>query len=268
MDEVGLRRTRYSASARLAIGRFGTPGSSPAARSVSGVNADVRILVVEDDPAVAEALVEGIGGDGYQVRHAGTAAAAVETALADHPHLVVLDVRLPDGSGFDVCRELRRRGLRMPVLMLTVQAEEIDQVVGLEAGADDYVTKPYRLRELLARIRAHLRRSYGDLSAAEGDLLYAGDLVIDRGAGRVTRGGRPIELTPTELRLLVFLARHRGQVLSRGQLLEHVWGYGADAIDERTVNVHVRRLRTKIEPDPDAPTIVLTVPGLGYRLSV
>jgi DNA-binding response OmpR family regulator len=230
------------------------------------VNADVRILIVEDDPAVAEALVEGVGRDGYQVHREATAAGAMAWARANHPHLIVLDLRLPDGSGFDVCRELRRTGLRQPILMLTVQADEVDQVVGLEAGADDYVTKPYRLRELLARIRALLRRSYGELAAADADLLYAGDLVIDRASARVTRDGRPIELTPTELRLLIFLARHPGQVLSRGQLLEHVWGYSAEFIDERTVNVHVRRLRTKIEPDPDVPTIVLTVPGLGYRL--
>jgi two-component system response regulator MtrA len=233
---------------------------------VAEVNADMRILVVEDDPAVAEALVEGIGREGYQVHHEPTAGGAVAHVRANHPHLIVLDVRLPDGSGFDVCRELRRSGTRQPILMLTVQGDEVDQVVGLEAGADDYVTKPYRLRELLARIRALLRRSYGELSGADADLLYAGDLVIDRASARVTRDGRPIELTPTELRLLTFLAQHPGQVLSRGQLLEHVWGYSAELIDEKTVNVHVRRLRTKIEVDPDAPTIVLTVPGLGYRL--
>jgi DNA-binding response OmpR family regulator len=231
------------------------------------VNADVHILVVEDDPAVAEALVEGIGRDGYQVHREGTAAGAVAYVRAHHPHLIVLDVRLPDGSGFDVCRELRRAGMRQPILMLTVQADEIDQVVGLEAGADDYVAKPYRLRELLARIRALLRRAYGELSTTEANLLYAGDLVIDRASARVTRDGRPIDLTPTEFRLLAFLAQHPGQVLSREQLLESVWGYTADLIDEKTVNVHVRRLRTKIEVDPDAPTIVLTVAGLGYRLA-
>jgi DNA-binding response OmpR family regulator len=230
------------------------------------MNADIRILVVEDDPAVAEALVEGIAGDGYRVHHEETAAGGLQHARDHQPHLVVLDVRLPDGSGFDVCRELRRSGLRQPILMLTVQADEVDQVLGLEAGADDYVAKPYRLRELLARIRALLRRAYGDLSAAAADVLRAGDLVIDRASARVTREGRVIELTPTEFRLLAFLAQHPGQVLNREQLIEHVWGYTVDSIDERTVNVHVRRLRTKIEPDPDQPTIVVTVPGLGYRL--
>jgi DNA-binding response OmpR family regulator len=233
----------------------------------SQLNADLRILVVEDDPAVAESLVEGISLDGYRVHHEATVTGALRHARTTQPHLVVLDVRLPDGSGFDVCRELRRTGFRAPILMLTVQAEEIDQVLGLEAGADDYVAKPYRLRELLARIRALLRRSYGELAAGGGDVLHAGDLVIDRAAARVTRDGRPIELTPTELRLLSFLAQHPGQVLSRDQLLENVWGFSADSIDEKTVNVHIRRLRAKIELDPDEPAIVLTVPGLGYRLA-
>ncbi len=231
------------------------------------MNADVHILVVEDDPAVAEALVEGIGRDGYEVHHESTAAGAVAHARTCHPHLIVLDVRLPDGSGFDVCRELRRAGMRQPILVLTVQGDEVDQVVGLEAGADDYVPKPYRLRELMARIRALLRRAYGELSAGAADLLYAGDLVIDRSTARVTRGDRVIDLTPTEFRLLAFLAQHPGLVLSRNQLLDNVWGYSADLVDEKTVNVHIRRLRTKIEVDPDAPTIVLTVPGIGYRLA-
>jgi DNA-binding response OmpR family regulator len=231
------------------------------------VNPDVQILVVEDDPAVAASLVEGIGGAGYQVHREATATGAVAHARAHPPHLVVLDVRLPDGSGFDVCRDLRQSGLRSPILMLTVQGDEIDQVLGLEMGADDYVTKPYRLRELLARIRALLRRAYGELSSGEADVLYAGDLVIDRTSAQVTRGGRRIDLTPTEFKLLAFLAQHAGQVFSRGQLLQNVWGYSADLFDERTVNVHVRRLRTKIEIDPAEPMIVLTVPGLGYRLA-
>ena len=231
------------------------------------VNADMRILVVEDDPAVAEALVEGIGQDGYQVHREATAAGAVAYTRAQHPHLIVLDVRLPDGTGFDVCRELRRTGTRAPILMLTVQADEVDIALGLEMGADEYVTKPYRSRELLARIRALLRRAYGELSSTDADLLFAGDLVIDRASARVTRGERSIDLTPTEFRLLAFLAQHPGQVLSREQLLENVWGYTAELIDEKTVTVHVRRLRTKIELDPEAPGIVLTVPGLGYRLA-
>ena len=227
----------------------------------------MQILVVEDDPAVAESLLEGIGGEGYQVHHEATAAGAVAFGRTGRPQLVVLDVRLPDGSGFDVCRELRQSGLRSPILMLTVQSDEIDQVLGLEMGADDYVTKPYRLRELLARIRALLRRAYGELASTESDVLYAGDLVIDRTSAQVTRAGGRIDLTPTEFKLLTFLAQHPGQVFSRGQLLQNVWGSSADFFDEKTVNVHVRRLRAKIELDPAEPTVVLTVPGLGYRLA-
>jgi len=230
------------------------------------VNSDTRILVVEDDPAVADALVEGISSDGYRVHREATAGGGVAWALANHPHLAVLDVRLPDGSGFDICRELRAKGLHLPILMLTAAADEVDVAIGLEAGADDYVPKPYRLRELLARIRALLRRAYGELSTADADLLYAGDLVLDRRSGSVTRGERRVELTPIEFRLLAYLAQHAGQVLSRGQLIDGVWGHAYEDMDEKTVNVHVRRLRTKIEPDPESPTIVITVPGLGYRI--
>jgi DNA-binding response OmpR family regulator len=134
-------------------------------------------------------------------------------------------------------------------------------------GADDYVTKPYNLRELLARIRAQLRRAYGDLAAADADLLYAGDLVVDRGRALVHRGNQLLNLTPTELRLLVYLAQNPGQALSRTQILDAVWGYDADVESERIVNVHIRRLREKVELDPSRPTLILTVPGIGYRLS-
>lgn len=150
--------------------------------------------------------------------------------------------------------------------MLTVQRDEMDKVLGLEMGADDYMTKPFSLRELLSRIRAQLRRAYGELSSADANMLYAGDLVIDRNRGQVWRGGQALNLTPTEFRLLVFLAQHPGMALSRTQLLDAVWGYDADVDSERTVNVHVRRLREKVEFDPSSPALILTVPGIGYRL--
>jgi DNA-binding response OmpR family regulator len=225
------------------------------------------ILVIEDDPAVAEALVEGIGDEGYDVHWEASGGAGVAYARDRSPQLIVLDVRLPDGSGFDFCRQMRQLGLRQPILMLTVQADELDKVLGLEMGADDYLTKPYRLRELIARIRSLLRRAYGELSSTEADILYAGELTIDRTRASVTRDGRSVNLTPTEFRLLVFLAQHPGQVFSRGQLIENVWGSDADFYDDRTVSVHVRRLREKIELEPGDPRIVLTVPGLGYRLA-
>jgi DNA-binding response OmpR family regulator len=225
------------------------------------------ILLIEDDPAIAESLIEGLGQEGYPVRWESTGAGGVAYARDKNPRLVVLDVRLPDGSGFDFCREMRLLGLRQPILMLTVQSDELDKVLGLEMGADDYLTKPYKLRELIARIRALLRRAYGELSSTEADLLYVADLVVDRTRARVTRGERQISLTPIEFRLVVFLAQHPGQVFSRTQLLEQVWGYSAEYYDEKTVNVHIRRLREKIELDPSNPRLVLTVPGLGYRLA-
>jgi DNA-binding response OmpR family regulator len=226
---------------------------------------DIEILLIEDDPAIAESLSEGLRGEGYGVHWESTGGAGVAYARAKNPRLVILDVRLPDGSGFDFCREMRRLGLRQPILMLTVQSDELDKVLGLEMGADDYLTKPYKLRELIARVRALLRRAYGELSAAEADQLYLGDLVIDRARARVTRGDRQMNLTPTEFRLLAFMAQHPGQVFSRNQLMEQVWGYSAEYYDEKTVNVHIRRLREKIEVDPSKPRLILTVPGMGYR---
>ena len=225
------------------------------------------ILVIEDDPAVGEALVEGIGTEGYAVHWETTGGGGVAYARDEAPQLIVLDVRLPDGNGFDFCRQLRHLGLRQPILMLTVQSDQMDKVLGLEMGADDYLTKPYHLRELIARIRSLLRRAYGELASTEADVLYAGDLTIDRTRATVTREGRSLNLTPTEFRLLVFLAQHPGQVFSRGQLIENVWGSDADFYDDKTVSVHIRRLREKIEHEPSDPAVVLTVPGIGYRLA-
>jgi two-component system response regulator MtrA len=231
------------------------------------MSSDAEILLIEDDPAIAESLSEGLGREGYPVHWESTGTGGVAYARSKSPRLVVLDVRLPDGSGFDFCREMRRLGLRQPILILTVQNDELDKVLGLEMGADDYLTKPYKLRELIARVRALLRRAYGELSTTESDQLYVGDVVIDRTRARVARGERQINLTPTEFRLLVFMAQHPGQVFSRTQLMEQVWGYSAEYYDEKTVNVHIRRLREKIEIDPSSPELLLTAPGLGYRLA-
>ncbi len=230
-----------------------------------------RILVVEDDPAVAGSLCEGLRRDGYDVTCLSHAAEAIAFARDRQPHLIMLDVRLPDLSGFDACRQMRQLGLRQPVLMLTALGEEIDKVLGLEMGADDYMTKPYSLRELLSRVRALLRRAYGEFSSPSesspgSDLLYVRDLVLDRGRGLVRRGTDVINLSPTEFRLLVFLAQHTGQALTRGQIVQAVWGYDADLDSERSVNVHIRRLREKVELDPSRPDLILTVPGVGYRL--
>jgi DNA-binding response OmpR family regulator len=225
------------------------------------------ILIVDDEYAVARGIQYALEQEGYQVSVAGSGEEALALAADLAPDLVVLDVRMPGMDGFETLRRLRAEGSKAPVLMLTARDEEMDKVIGLEMGADDYMTKPYKLRELVARIRALLRRAYGELSAADADLLYAADLVIDRTSAQVTRGAKRIDLTPIEFRLLVFMAQHPGQVFSRPQLLENVWGSADAYYDETTVNVHIRRLRSKVEIDPSDPRLILTEQGLGYRLN-
>lgn len=230
------------------------------------MNQSTRILVIEDDPAVATSLQDGLKQEGYEVIWRSSGTAGIAYAQSGRVQLIILDVRLPDGSGFDFCRQLRELKLRQPILMLTVRRDETAKVLGLEMGADDYVTKPYSLSELLSRVRALLRRAYGELSVAGAEVLYAGDLVIDRSRAQVWHGQHLVNLTPTEFRLLVYLAQHPGQALSRAQILDAVWGYSAAVESQRTVNVHVRRLREKVERDPSHPALILTVPGTGYRL--
>lgn len=225
-------------------------------------NTPYQLLLVEDDPAVAQSLQQALTREGYAVTWKASGGEGIRHAQAITPHLILLDIRLPDGSGFDFCRQMRQLGLRQPV-----KSDDMDKILGLEMGADDYVTKPFNLRELLSRIRAQLRRAYGEFSSADANLLFVGDLVIDLTRSQATRGNETLSLTPTEFRLLVYLARHRGQALSREQIVEAVWGYSADPESERTVNVHIRRLREKIELDPGKPSLLLTVPGVGYRLS-
>ena len=225
-----------------------------------------RILTIEDDPAVAQGLVESLGSEGFDVHWEATGAAGIEWAVGSLPHLIILDVRLPDGSGFDVLKQMRADGLRQPILMLTVQAEEIDRVLGLELGADDYLAKPFLIRELFARVRSLLRRSYGEFSRQIGYPVRrrSGHRPHSRN-GHTRRFGPATQ--PTEYRLLVHLGRHPGQVMSRAQLIEAVWGEDGEFHDENTVSVHVRRLREKIECDASDPQIVRTVTGLGYRVA-
>jgi len=226
-----------------------------------------RILVIEDDPAIGQSLLDGLKQHGFTAELRKTGADGVEYAQMNSPHLIVLDIRLPDGSGFDFCRRMRQMGLRQPIIMLTAQHDELDKVLGLEMGADDYMTKPFSLRELVSRIRAQLRRAYGDYSSAESAVLVINDLVLDQANGQARRGDEVINLTPIEFRLLSYLARHRGQALSRAQIVEAVWGFAPDIESEKTVNVHIRRLREKIELKPDQPSLILTVPGIGYRMA-
>lgn len=226
-----------------------------------------RILVIEDDPAIGQSLMDGFRKYGFEPHLYNTGEIGVEFAKKQAPHLVLLDIRLPDGSGFDFCRQMRQLGLRQPIIMLTAQGDEVDKVLGLEMGADDYMTKPFSMRELVSRVRAQLRRAYGDYSSAESAVVVVNDLVLDQAIGQVRRGDEVITLTPIEFRLLMHLARHRGQALSRAQIVEAVWGYAPDIESEKTVNVHVRRLREKIELKPDQPSLILTVPGIGYRMA-
>jgi DNA-binding response OmpR family regulator len=225
-----------------------------------------RILVIEDDPAIGQSLMDGFRHHGFEPYLCTTGGKGIDFAKTNSPHLVVLDIRLPDGSGFDVCRQMRQMGLRQPIIMLTAQHDEVDKVLGLEMGADDYMTKPFSLRELVSRVRAQLRRAYGDYSSGESGQVVIYDLVLDSTTGQVRRGEESLNLTPIEFRLLSYMARHRGQALSRAQIVEAVWGFAPDVESEKTVNVHIRRLREKIELKPDEPSMILTVPGIGYRL--
>lgn len=222
-----------------------------------------KVLIVEDDEAMSVALADGFASEGYEVRLARDGEAGLRAARAEAPDLLILDVMLPKRTGLDVCRELRGAGSSVPILMLTARGQEIDKVVGLRTGADDYVTKPFGFLELIARAEALLRRT-GGLALATP--LHLGEVEIDLRRHRATRAGRPLELTAREYRLLAFFARHRGQVVTRQALLESVWEYRGSPTT-RTVDMHVAKLRKKIEPDPSEPRFLLTVHGLGYQLA-
>ncbi|RME83263.1 MAG: DNA-binding response regulator [Caldilineae bacterium] len=225
-----------------------------------------RILIVEDERAVARGLEYGLKSEGFEVLWAQNGRQALEMTDSHNPDLILLDIRLPDINGFDVCRQLRARGCRQPILMLTARDEEVDKVLGLELGADDYIVKPYSLREVISRIRAQLRRAYGELAAPAGERqIRFGNVVVDLERFMVMRDGKVLELTPTEFRLLRYLLAHPDQPISRDRLIEAVWGYDSDLGYERTVDVHMRRLRQKLEPDPAHPRWLVTVRGLGYK---
>lgn len=221
-----------------------------------------RILVVDDEPTVREVVANYLTRDGYQVVAVGDGAEVVPAMAAFAPDLVVLDVMLPSANGIDLLRELRATS-SVPVIMLTARVEEPDRVLGLELGADDYVTKPFSPRELVARVRSVLRRR--DPRPHPGAALQFDGLRIDTAAREVEVGDRAVGLTPKEFDLLAFLAAHPRQVFSRAQLLTHVWESAPEFQDPATVTVHVRRIRHKIEPDPDEPRWITTVFGVGYR---
>ena len=221
-----------------------------------------RILVVDDDPTVGEVVARYLEHAGYAVTVVADGQVALDKALADPPDLVVLDLMLPGLDGLEVFRRLRAR-FPVPVVMLTALGDESDRLVGLELGADDYVTKPFSPRELVLRVQSVLRRSNAVLPPSRGGVLRDGDLVVDVSAHEATRGGQPLGLTLREYDLLVFLLQHPREAFSREELLKRVWGW--EYADHSTVTVHVRRLREKVEPDPRRPTRVVTVFGVGYR---
>ena len=218
-----------------------------------------RVLVVDDDLALAEMLGIVLRNDGFEVAHCADGAGALDMFRETRPDLVLLDVMLPGLDGIEVCRRIRRES-GVPIVMLTARTDTVDVVVGLNAGADDYVLKPFKPQELTARVRARLRRG----EEVEPERLTIGDLVIDVAGHSVKRDGKAVPLTPLEFDLLVARARKPWQVFSREVRLEQVWGY-RHAGDTRLVNVHVQRLRSKIEKDPEHPEIVVTVRGVGYK---
>ena len=223
--------------------------------------ADTRILLVEDDPSIREVTAIGLGAAGFAVTTAADGVEALERFRADPFDIVLLDVMLPRLDGYEVCRQIRRTST-VPVVMLTARADTMDVVVGLEAGADDYVRKPFEVPELIARIRAALRRAGG--AAGETSQLRLGPIEIDVAGREASREGEAIALTRTEFDLLLELVRHAGQVLTRDTLLDRVWGYDYLG-DSRLVDVAIQRLRAKIESDPATPELVLTVRGAGYK---
>ena len=224
-----------------------------------------RILVVEDEPAMQTGLRDNLEIEGYEVEIVGDGKSGL-ASLLEHPYdLVILDVMLPRKSGYDVLREARAGGVHTPVIMLTAKGGEVDKVLGLELGADDYMTKPFSLRELLARVKAVLRRS--EHSAPEDGHVSIGSTLIDFPAYTAVRNGKALPMTPKELEILKFLYDHRNQTVTRDQLLTEVWGYD-ESVSTRTVDNFILRLRQKVEADPAHPRVILTIHGAGYKLVV
>lgn len=220
----------------------------------------MRILLVEDDRTIAVGLIYALEQEGYAVRHVPDAAGGKAAAERETFDLAILDLMLPDGSGYDVCRALREQG-DTPVIFLTACDDEGNVVMGLEMGADDYITKPFRIRELTARIKNVLRRR----GRTDTDVMRLGDLLICPAQARVKKNGHEILLTALEYRLLLTLAVNEGQALTRGQLLESIWDAAGDFVNDNTLTVYIKRLREKLEDDPQNPRLIQTVRGIGYR---
>lgn len=224
-----------------------------------------RILIVEDELGLAITLEDRLTSEGYQVTIARDGLEGFEQASRKPFDLIILDIMLPGKSGLDICRDLRQRSCATPILMLTAKGQTVDKVVGLKVGADDYLTKPFEMAELLARIEALLRRA-GQPAARPSETVQFGDVLVDFRRTQVTRAGHPVPLSAKEWQLLRYFLEHRGETLSRERLLREVWGYDATP-STRTVDVHVAWLRQKLEDDPKKPQWILTVTGLGYKFA-
>ena len=233
---------------------------------ISATESTRKVLIVDADANSRREVRTACTQDGYQVLEAESAADGLRELGTGHPSLVLLEVALPDGSGFDFCRELRKADSSVPVIMMSSRSDEIDVVVALEIGADDYVTKPLRIRELVARMAAHLRRTRLESVEATRTRLEFRDLLIDVNERRIYKSGKEVELTHTEFDLLNFLASNAGKVLSREKILNSIWGYEYP-IETRVIDVHIRNLRRKIETQPSRPYYILAVPGIGYRFT-
>lgn len=236
------------------------------------MNTQKTVLIVEDEKNIVDILRFNLQREGYRTLEAYDGKDGLDKAVSENPDLILLDVMLPQMNGFDVCRTLRAQGSNVPVIILTAREEEADKVLGLEIGADDYITKPFSMRELIARVGANIRRTAmaapAAASAAACAMPVAGDLAINTDSHQVFRAGKAIDLTQREYELLTFLASHPNKVYSRIALMEQVWNYGYVGDDVRTVDVTVRRLREKIEADPANPAYILTRRGAGYYFSV
>jgi two-component system alkaline phosphatase synthesis response regulator PhoP len=227
-----------------------------------------RLLLVEDEPGLVMTLTDRLTSEGYSVDEAGDAETALRLATTGRFDAILLDVMLPGGNGFDICRTVRQRGIQTPILMLTARGQVVDRVVGLKLGADDYLVKPFEMAELLARVEALLRRSTGQLAAGapSGDVFHFGDITIDFRKAEVSKHGRLLELSAREFKLLRYFIEHRGATLSRDELLNEVWGYNSMP-STRTVDVHIAWLRQKLEDNPRHPQYILTIHGLGYKFT-
>jgi DNA-binding response OmpR family regulator len=225
-----------------------------------------RILIIEDEPSMRLGLEDNLDYEGYQVESAGDGKVGLQKIKQGQYDLVLLDVMLPGMSGFDVCRQLRKSGNRVPIILLTAKGEEIDKVLGLELGADDYITKPFSLRELMARIKAVLRRGSGGSEENEASSISIGKLSVDFSSYDARENGESIKMSHKEFEVLRYLYEHRQQTVSRFDLLDNIWGYEDEQPTTRTVDNFIVKLRQKIEQNPNEPHIILTVHGIGYKM--